>query len=783
MPLYLGDKLISGQSREIAEKLLEGDIRLVPGGVIKKYVDSNTISPSGGTITGPLEIAGSSVKTSSNGNVAYLNPGLKYWGESNLTGTLVLNFGSDAAHMAADVILANQKVNAILCLNGYAATNGFSWARATGLVGGLELKVRTAGDANGNHYFLIGEVNTDWGGYLQSNVTNLLKHVEGSNTGSCVGFAFVTDESAFTNVKEVEVHGGEIPSVESLNAVPQTRKINGKTLEADITLSAADVNARSDTWMPSATDVGARPNTWTPTATDVGAVPVTRKINGVALSADVTLDADDVGARANTWLPTASQVGAVPTTRKVNNKALSADITLTAADVGVANPNLLDNWYFADPIDQRGGYVVPPNTDYYRDSALTDKEGYTSGYRAVKELTSTYCAWAGINGVTYYAPASVAIRGYIGTGYGIDRWKFTENSISMTKFDGGIELDGSNTWTALTQNLDHAYSGKNITIAILVSEIATPDAWQIVVRNNDKWADKSISGPGLYYKTFAVPDDAEDNVRVMIQTKASNAGKIKVVAVKLELGSTQTLAHQDENGNWVLNDPPPDKSMELLKCIQSTADSADTYANKVIYHTGNKPTAADIGAHDIKNQGTAIKANDDLNSYTTPGVYYSSGSAITNTVTNRPYSDLGFRMIVERGYTSGSVVQTIQPFSTVRPLMFRVYYLSGSSYVWTPWRTVYDSSILFGKGGLLNTLFPTQVTPEYIPIIGSNWNTAGFTTLEGLKTALGTNSSGGHVVSDKEPTNTNLLWIDTANGGVLKYYDGSAWVGVKGVWG
>lgn len=42
---------------------------------------------------------------------------------------------------------------------------------------------------------------------------------------------------------------------------------------------------------------------------------------------------------ANTNNPhgvTAAQVGAVPTTRKVNGKALSADITLTAGDVGAA---------------------------------------------------------------------------------------------------------------------------------------------------------------------------------------------------------------------------------------------------------------------------------------------------------------------------------------------------------------------------------------------------------------------------------------------------------------
>ena len=53
------------------------------------------------------------------------------------------------------------------------------------------------------------------------------------------------------------------------------------------------------------------------------------KADGAATSAHI----------ANTNNPhgvTAAQVGAVPTTRKVNGKALSADITLTAGDVGAA---------------------------------------------------------------------------------------------------------------------------------------------------------------------------------------------------------------------------------------------------------------------------------------------------------------------------------------------------------------------------------------------------------------------------------------------------------------
>lgn len=37
-------------------------------------------------------------------------------------------------------------------------------------------------------------------------------------------------------------------------------------------------------------------------------------------------------------------------------------------------------------------------------------------------------------------------------------------------------------------------------------------------------------------------------------------------AAKLEFGDYQTLAHQDASGNWVLNDQPPNKALELAKC-------------------------------------------------------------------------------------------------------------------------------------------------------------------------------------------------------------------------
>ena len=92
-------------------------------------------------------------------------------------------------------------------------------------------------------------------------------------------------------------------------------------------VTASQVGARPDTWMPSASEIGARPDDWMPTAEQVGAVPISRTVNGKSLGGDISLTASDVGARENTWMPTAEQVGARPNTWMP-----------TAEDVG-ARPN------------------------------------------------------------------------------------------------------------------------------------------------------------------------------------------------------------------------------------------------------------------------------------------------------------------------------------------------------------------------------------------------------------------------------------------------------------
>lgn len=74
---------------------------------------------------------------------------------------------------------------------------------------------------------------------------------------------------------------------EDIGAVPDTRTVNGKSLDSDIALTASDVGARPDTWFPTAAQVGARPDTWTPSAQDVGAAPAKSvlRFTSVAVSA------------------------------------------------------------------------------------------------------------------------------------------------------------------------------------------------------------------------------------------------------------------------------------------------------------------------------------------------------------------------------------------------------------------------------------------------------------------------------------------------------------------
>lgn len=190
---------------------------------------------------------------------------------------------------------------------------------------------------------------------------------------------------------------------------------------------------------------------------------------------------------------------------------------------GVSNPNLLDNWYFGNPVNQRG------KTEYTE-----------SGY--------TFDRWL------------------------LDQWNTTSKACSIvTK---GLRVRGEASGpcsTSIKQFVEGLKAGCQVTASVLVTDFTVGSAVRLFIRTNSgvRLTNVRFSKPGLYSVTTTIPDDFEGNLTVEIGQGGSDGGNgntdFTVLATKLELGSQQTLAHKDENGNWVLNEIP-DYGEQLRRC-------------------------------------------------------------------------------------------------------------------------------------------------------------------------------------------------------------------------
>ena len=75
-----------------------------------------------------------------------------------------------------------------------------------------------------------------------------------------------------------------------------------------------------------------------------------------------------------------------------------------------------------------------------------------------------------------------------------------------------------------------------------------------------------VKRPGKEVKLELSEGNTNGNQWMQCSIRTYTTEKWVIKAVKLELGAQQTLAHQDAEGSWVLNDPPPNKALELAKC-------------------------------------------------------------------------------------------------------------------------------------------------------------------------------------------------------------------------
>ncbi len=185
-----------------------------------------------------------------------------------------------------------------------------------------------------------------------------------------------------------------------------------------------------------------------------------------------------MGYVAPTW-----QNGGPPALNAQNMQDISDNLAYVSNHM--VNPNLLDNWYFGNPVNQRG------QTSY--------------------------------SGSEIYPI------------YAIDRWK---SIASVSVLDGGITV--TNVVQPLEASIRNGLRGKTVTASCLLVDGTL------------------VSGTAPFSEdVFFVSGD----IRLLTNSFWNNSFQVfsntakNVLAVKLELGSQQTLAHQ-ENGVWVLNEIP-----------------------------------------------------------------------------------------------------------------------------------------------------------------------------------------------------------------------------------
>ena len=382
----------------------------------------------------------------------------------------------------------------------------------------------------------------------------------------------------------------------------------------------------SENYKPTPAAIGAAPASHTHDY-----VPTSRTVNGKALSSNIILSASDVSA--------------VPTSRTINGKALSSNITLSASDVSAApashTHSTLSGW--ADTRD-----------------AKTTPNDYNGFFRVVGIKTPTASGITSDNGGSY--STLVGIRGWSDdSGGNAHELAFCGNG-TLYHRHGATTSWGS--WAKI-------YTSANKPTLSELGAAATSHSHGQLIGDYVTTVPLSTDNGALKY-VYSVPSTASG-----IMSTSNNANGI--LTINTHSGNYYHQIGFSPNGMF-------------YRSVNGTA-LTNSLAWEKIYTSANKPTLSELGAapaththpeyYNINSVGAAIAENADLNTYTTPGVYYALAATAAK-LTNSPTTS-GFRLIVERGYSTGCYIQRAMGGSTSNAEWVRYY--SGSA--WGTWqRTV-----------------------------------------------------------------------------------------------
>lgn len=363
-------------------------------------------------------------------------------------------------------------------------------------------------------------------------------------------------------------------------------------------------------------------------------VPTSRKINNKALTADITLDASDVGAVDTADVGVADGVASLDNTGKVPFTQLptipsdAADISYDNTGSGLAATNVQDaidevvtdldgkqDTITASGIlkgDGQGGVsAAVAGTDYQAPMTIdaTPTENSTnpvqSGgvYTDVRTRVPVYGKGKNLLDNWYFMQSQVRggqlpinRRGLTtlstNTAYFIDRWATFDGAGTVSVDSSGLSLVGTTNWFRFGQQIPMwKIVGRQITLSVLIDSISSGATFNFLLGDssgglvNNYGVDGigyiSATTAGLYQvtgiPTQRISQGATANDLANCLFRITQGGTAVVKAVKIEYGSQQTLAHQ-ENGVWVLNEIP-DYNEELVKC-ETNNGTIDTFSNK-----------------------------------------------------------------------------------------------------------------------------------------------------------------------------------------------------------
>ncbi|MDE6500812.1 MAG: pyocin knob domain-containing protein [Ruminococcus sp.] len=118
----------------------------------------------------------------------------------------------------------------------------------------------------------------------------------------------------------------------------------------------------------------------------------------------------------------------------------------------------------------------------------------------------------------------------------------------------------------------------------------------------------------------------------------------------------------------------------------STYDFTKTYRDKLDglqnYNDSQVKTDIENISSQLFGLGNRINSGDDLDSYSTPGIYYSNNASLSGTLVNTPYKTGGFRLEVSRISTSSGFLQKLYPNSKILGVFFIRWYTDNAMGEW-----------------------------------------------------------------------------------------------------